>query len=171
MPVTEKTMSTPGRRVEDVASVVSGDQLAPDQRLPAPPFQKAPVVRAPVLLTTLVSIVTAPFIAKALPRVISAPAARLMLVKATIFPSKMVLMPTVAELPTCQNILGSEPLAPSNVTAELGAVARLEPIWNMKVPLGSFLVSRKSVPVNWAVLSKRQTPGESIMPPKFVPDK
>src|ERR1700676_762677 len=130
MPVTEKTTSKPGRRVEDVAPVVSGDQLAPDQRLPAPPFQKAPVVRAPVLLTTLVSIVTAPLIAKALPRVISAPAARLMLVKATIFPSKMVLMPIVAELPTCQKILGSEPLVPSNGTAGWGAGPRPDQIWN-----------------------------------------
>src|ERR1700737_427600 len=147
MPVTEKTTSAPETRVEEVAPLASGDQFAPDQRVLAPPFQKFPVITAPVLLTRLVSIVTAPLIAKALPTAILAPVVRVMLAKARIFPSNTVPVPRVAELPTCQNMLGSEPLAPSNVTAELDAVVRVEPIWKMNVPLGSLVVFRKSVPV------------------------
>jgi hypothetical protein len=57
-----------------------------------------------------------------------------MLVLARIFPSNAVAVPRVAELPTCQNMLGSA--GPTNVTAELDAVVRVLPIWKMKVPVG-----------------------------------
>src|ERR1700737_1451336 len=148
MPVTEKTTSAPERRVEDVAPMVSGDQFTPDQRLLAPPFQKVPAGREPNALTELVSSVTAPLIAKALPVVILAPVVRVMLVLARIFPSNAVAVPRVAELPTCQNMLGSA--GPTNVTAELDAVVRELPIWKMKVPVGLPVVFSKSAPVNWA---------------------
>ena len=51
--------------------------------------------------------VTAPFCAKALPHLMVAPVFRLMLVRARIFPSNAVLVPSVAELPTCQKMFGS----------------------------------------------------------------
>ena len=51
--------------------------------------------------------VTAPFRASALPQVIVAPVFKLMLVSARIFPSNAVLVPSVAELPTCQKMFAS----------------------------------------------------------------
>ena len=54
--------------------------------------------------TVLVSIVTAPFRARALPDTL-APVFRVMLVSARIFPTNVVVVPSVAELPTCQNTL------------------------------------------------------------------
>ena len=52
----------------------------------------------------LLSIVTAPFRARALPDTF-APVVRVMLVSARILPMNLVLVPRVAELPTCQNTL------------------------------------------------------------------
>jgi len=56
------------------------------------------------LETWLSSIVTAPLIASA-PPCIRAPVVRVMLVSARIFPANPVLVPRVAELPTCQKTL------------------------------------------------------------------
>jgi hypothetical protein len=56
------------------------------------------------LETVLVSIVTAPFRANALPDTL-APVVRLMLVSARMFPMNAVRVPSVAELPICQNAL------------------------------------------------------------------
>ncbi len=55
---------------------------------------------------TLLSIVTAPLRAKALPDT-SAPVNREMLVRASMLPTKLVVVSRVAELPTCQNTLQS----------------------------------------------------------------
>jgi len=52
----------------------------------------------------LVSIVTAPFLAKAAP-VMVAPVSSVMLVNARIVPLNEVVVPRVAELPTCQKTL------------------------------------------------------------------
>ena len=52
---------------------------------------------------TLLSSVTAPFRAKALPQLMPAPVFIVMLVSARIFPANAVVVPRVAELPTCQN--------------------------------------------------------------------
>ena len=54
--------------------------------------------------TPLVSRVTAPFSAKARP-VMVAPVVRVMLVSAMMLPANAVVVPSVAELPTCQNTL------------------------------------------------------------------
>lgn len=54
----------------------------------------------------LVSIVTAPLRARARPFKF-APVFRVMLVSASMFPTKFVVVPRVAELPTCQNTLQS----------------------------------------------------------------
>src|SRR6185503_15115493 len=62
-----------------------------------------PGVAVQLVETTLLSIVTAPFRAKARPHGICAPVFSVILVSARIFPSNVVVVPRVAELPTCQN--------------------------------------------------------------------
>ena len=52
---------------------------------------------------TLLFSVTAPFRAKALPQLMLAPLFMVMPVSARIFPANAVVVPRVAELPTCQN--------------------------------------------------------------------
>ena len=54
--------------------------------------------------TVLVSSVTVPFRARILPDMV-APVFTVMLVSARIFPANAVFVPSVAELPTCQNTL------------------------------------------------------------------
>jgi hypothetical protein len=56
----------------------------------------------------LVSIVTEPFRARARPEILVL-VARLMLVSARIFPTNVLPVPRVAELPTCQNTLQGPP--------------------------------------------------------------
>ena len=56
------------------------------------------------MATVLVSIVTAPFRARALPDTFAL-VVRVMLVSARIFPMNVVVVPRVAELPTCQKTL------------------------------------------------------------------
>jgi len=80
----------------------------------------------------LVSSVTAPVCAKALPFRMVAAVVRVMLSKARIFPSNEVLVPSVAELPTCQNTPRSEPpLEPKLITSTVEALAVVSvlPIW------------------------------------------
>lgn len=62
----------------------------------------------PALETSFVSIVTEPLRARARPTT-SAPVSNVMLVSARMFPWNDVLVPSVAELPTCQNTLHSDP--------------------------------------------------------------
>ncbi len=59
------------------------------------------VARQPDMFTVLSSIVTAPFLASSLP-VTVAPVVAVMLVRASILPANFVVVPKVAELPTCQ---------------------------------------------------------------------
>ena len=80
--------------------------------------------------TVLESIVTEPFCARSLPSTV-APATRVMLVSAKIFPTKLVVVPSVAELPTCQKTLhGAAPLI--STTDEPLAVVRVLP--DLKYP-------------------------------------
>jgi hypothetical protein len=88
-----------------------------------------------VALTVLESSVTAPFRAKARP-VTVAPVVSVMLVSATIFPAKEVVVPSVAELPTCQWTLHAEPLLVMT-TLEPLAVVSVVPIWKTQTALGS----------------------------------
>jgi hypothetical protein len=67
-------------------------------------------------------------------------------VNAKIVPTKVVLVPSVAELPTCQNTLhGEAPLM--RLTVLFDAVIKVEPAWKMKTALGSPCASRVTVPV------------------------
>ena len=74
-----------------------------------------------------VSMVTAPFRAKALPQGMDAPVFKVMLVNARIFPSNVVLVPSVAELPTCQYRAPPRP-ALITWTEELLALVSVLPI-------------------------------------------
>jgi hypothetical protein len=79
-----------------------------------------------VMSTVLVSSVTEPFCARSLPWTV-APVMRVMLVSAKTFPTKLVVVPSVAELPTCQKTLqGLAPLI--STTDDPLAVVRALPI-------------------------------------------
>ena len=78
---------------------------------------------------------------------------------ARILPLKSVVVPSVAELPTCQKIRqGCAPLI--SKTLALLAVMSVLPIWKMKTLLGFPWPSRVSCPVNWADDVKQYTRGD-----------
>jgi hypothetical protein len=57
-------------------------------------------------------------------------------VNAMMVPTKVVVVPRVAELPTCQNTL--QGCAPSmRLTVLFDAVVSVDPAWKMKTELGS----------------------------------
>ena len=71
----------------------------------------------------------------------------LMLVNARIFPANVVLVPSVAELPTCQyRPLSGPPLI--TLTDELLAVVSVLPIWKAQNALLLPWASKVSDPVN-----------------------
>ena len=107
--------------------------------------QEAPQLAAEIRFE---SRVTAPLRASARPARL-ARVIKEMLVSARMFPVKTESVPSVAELPTCQNTRHSAP--PRTMTTdELLAVVSLLPIWKMKSALGSFSASRMSLPVSCA---------------------
>ena len=94
---------------------------------------------------TLSSRVTAPFRASTLPCTV-APVFSEADVNAKMFPTKLVSVPSVAELPTCQNTLQAwAPL--SRLTVLLDAVISVDPAWKMNTALGLFCAFRVTVPV------------------------
>jgi hypothetical protein len=95
-------------------------------------------------LITLLSIVTATLRAKALPDTV-APVFSVMLSSASMFPTKLVVVPIVAELPTCQNTLQSWPPL-ITTTEELEPVVSVLPIWKTQTALGSPPALRVSTP-------------------------
>jgi len=114
--------------------------------------------------TLLVSIVTAPLRAKALPDTL-APVLRVTLVSARIFPANVVVVPIVAELPTCQNTLQGLPPLTIRTDAWLAVVSVL-PIWKMKTALALPWALSVSAPVSCADDEKQLTPGVSVSPPR-----
>jgi hypothetical protein len=63
------------------------------------------------IVIVLLSNVTAPVCAKAEPQLIVAPVFKVMLSSARMFPTNSLSVPSVAEVPTCQNtLLSSAPL-------------------------------------------------------------
>jgi hypothetical protein len=96
----------------------------------------------------LVSIVTAPFRARALPETITR-VVSVMLVSARMFPENRVSVPSVAELPICQNTLQLEPMLVMR-TLELLAVVSVLPIWKTKTAAGLPWAFSVRVPVSWA---------------------
>ena len=69
------------------------------------------------------------------------------LVNARIFPSNAVVVPRVAELPTCQNTLHGEALF-IRTTDDADAVVSVLPIWKTQTALGSPKALSVSIPVN-----------------------
>ena len=85
--------------------------------------------------------------AKALPQPMLAPLFIVILVSARIFPLNVVVVPRVAELPTCQYTFLSVRLL-VKTTEELLAVVSVLPIWKTNTALGLPRVLRVSVPVS-----------------------
>lgn len=80
-------------------------------------------------------------------------------------PTNVVVVPSVAELPTCQKTLhGFAP--PMRFTVLLGAVISVEPAWKMKTAAGSDWASNVTVPVSPSAESALYTPGASVCPPR-----
>jgi len=79
----------------------------------------------------------------------TAPVFNVMLVSAMMFPVKAVVVPIVAELPTCQKMLHSEPPLISTTDA-LEAVVSVLPILNTKTALASPFASSLRAPVSCA---------------------
>ena len=106
-----------------------------------------------VAVTALESSVTAPVRANARPiRLVLV--VTVMLANARIFPPNDVLVPRVAELPTCQKTLHSDPLLMTE-TADPLAVVNVLPILKMNTALGFPCASSVTVPVNWAAAAKQ----------------
>ena len=98
--------------------------------------------------TSLSSSVTAPLSARVRPLTV-APVFDVMLVSAMILPWNAVVVPMVAELPTCQKTLQSFPPLTTR-TEELLAVVSVLPIWKTKSASGSPCASSVSAPVSCA---------------------
>jgi hypothetical protein len=96
--------------------------------------------------TELVSIVTAPLRAIALPDTL-APVVKVTLASAKIFPTNAVVVPRVAELPTCQNTLQLLPPL-ITLTEEALAVVSVLPILKRKTAFGFPCASRINDPVS-----------------------
>lgn len=120
------------------------------------------LAQAPILL---VSNVTAAVRAYS-PQLDDAPVVAVMEISARMLPVKLVPVPKVAELPTCQKTLAA--VAPlMSTTCELLAVIRVLPVWKMKTPVPL----RVSVPVKKAEEAKQYTPGVRVRPPRSWPVK
>ena len=97
----------------------------------------------------LSSSVTAPLRASRRPSIV-APVFALMEVRARMLPRKVEFVPSVAELPTCQNTLHAwAPLIRATLLPE--AVTRVEAIWKMNTALGSPWASSVTVPVRFGL--------------------
>lgn len=95
---------------------------------------------------TLLSRLTCPLRASTRPFTV-VPVCTEMEVNAMMVPTKVVLVPRVAELPTCQNTLhGEAPLIRATVLPD--AVINVDPAWKMKTALGSPCASKVTVPVS-----------------------
>jgi hypothetical protein len=139
-------MPNSGTKAEDCP--MAGGHLPPEQ--------------TPILL---VSNVTAPVRAYS-PQFDDAPVVAVMEISARMLPMKLVPVPKVAELPTCQKTLAAVAPLISNTFALL-AVIRVLPIWKMKTPLPL----RVRFPVKKAEEAKQYTPGVRVRPPRSWPVK
>src|SRR6185312_381437 len=126
--------------------------------MPAPPWSPAagmplPTNAAPHALLALPASVTAPLRARALPATL-APVFVVMVVRATMLPSNDVVVPSVAELPTCQDTPQADPPL-MTFTIEPEAVVSVLPILKTKAAAGLPCALSVSVPVSWAELLKQ----------------
>jgi hypothetical protein len=93
----------------------------------------------------LVSRLTWPFRAKTRPATV-VPVWTVAEVNAKTLPTKVVAVPRVAELPTCQNTLHAW-APPMRRTVLLEAVISVDPAWKMNTAFGLLCPSRVTVPV------------------------
>src|SRR5687767_2987717 len=119
---------------------------------------------APHAVTVLPSSVTAAFRASRRP-LVPAPVVTVMLCKARMLPANAVPVPSVAELPTCQNTLQELPPL-ITFTREALAVVKVLPIWKMKTASGLPCASSVSVPVRPIEPAAQYTPGVRVVPPR-----
>ena len=114
----------------------------------------------------LVSRVTAPLLASTRPATV-VPVCTAAEVSARMLPTNVVLVPRVAELPTCQNTLHAwAPLI--RLTVLFDAVVRVDPIWKMNTAFGSPWASSVTVPVKPIEEAAWYTPGSKVWPPRSV---
>jgi hypothetical protein len=107
--------------------------------------------------------VTAPVCAKTRPSTL-APESSVTEANARIVPTKDVVLPSVAELPTCQKTL--QAWAPfSRTTDAADAVVKVDPAWKINTALGSPPAFKVSGPVSCMALAVSYTPGLSVRPP------
>jgi hypothetical protein len=116
------------------------------------------------LVMVLVSMVTCPFRASSRPFT-TAPVVAAMSVKARMVPTKVEVVPRVAELPTCQNTLQGE--TPTSTTLLALAVMSVLAIWKIKTSSASpWSVSVPVIPNVPA--AELYTPDVSVCPPSSV---
>jgi hypothetical protein len=121
-------------------------------------------LHVPSALIVLSSKVTAPFRAYNPPSEL-APVTRVIDVPATMFPTKFVPDPNVAELPTAQKMLHAcAPLI--NAILAFDAVVSEEPIWKTQAAFALPCASRVKVPVRPADEPYLYTPATRIFPPR-----
>jgi hypothetical protein len=113
--------------------------------------------------------VTAPFRAKTLPVTVTFDV-KVIDVKARMLPTKVLVEPKVAELPTFQKTLQAW-APPISTTVLVEAVIRLEPAWKTNTELGSPLPLRVRVPVRCSVELALYTPGTRLFPPRLAVEK
>lgn len=91
-------------------------------------------------------------------------------VRARMLPTKVLVEPKVAELPTFQNTLHAW-ASPISMTVLSDEVIRLEPAWKTNTELGSPFPLRVRVPVRCSVDVALYTPGTRLFPPMLVVEK
>lgn len=114
----------------------------------------------------LESSVTAPLRANTLPRSV-APVSSVAEVSAMIVPTKLLVVPRVAELPTCQKTLHA--CAPFSSTTLLPeAEIKVEPAWKIKTASASPPPFRVTDPVSAMADAVWYTPGTNVAPPRSL---
>jgi hypothetical protein len=114
----------------------------------------------------LESSVTAPLRANTLPRSV-APVSSVAEVSAMIVPTKLLVVPRVAELPTCQKTLHA--CAPFSSTTLLPeAEIKVEPAWKIKTAPASPPPFRVTDPVSAMADATWYTPGANVAPPRSL---
>jgi hypothetical protein len=88
-------------------------------------------------------------------------------VNARMVPAKLLVVPSVAELPTCQKTLHAcAPFSSSTVLPE--ALINVEPVWKMNTASASPPPSSVTVPVSAIADEVWYTPGDKVVPPRSL---
>jgi len=157
------TVTVPGEPVEvgAPALVETFDEEADEEGVSAPvPQVPGAVIVSSIMVTAAVSANRPPWH--------ETPELAVMDASAMMVPTNEVLVPRVAELPTCQKTL--QAWAPLIRTTEAAvAVVMVEPNWKTKRLLALFWPSSVSFPVRPPEEAKLYTPGPRVIPPRSWP--